>query len=397
MSASPDTVLASVARLADRFRSGAAERDRERLLPRAEITELSDAGIYAATVPAEHGGADVPPSVLAEVIRVLAEADPNIAQIPHSHFVYVQLLKVAASQEQQKFFFDELLAGKRFANAQSERGGKTITDIATTFTPRADGFRLTGEKYYCTGTLFADWIPVLARLDDPERRSALPAVDYVLFVPADSPGLTVADDWDALGQRLTGSGTVTLNDVAVRPEWVVPRSPAFGGPTSYGAFAQLLHAAIDVGIARAALDDAKEFVRTKSRPWFEAKVDRAEDDPLLVQRFGELAISVATAEATLVAAGLAVDAAFANPSDDAAQAASVAVAVAKVVGERSALEVSSAIFEVSGTRSAGAGSNLDRHWRNARTHTLHDPVRWKYQHIGSAVLRDEAPPRHGLV
>ena len=397
MSASPDTVLASVARLADRFRSGAAERDRERLLPRAEITELSDAGIYAATVPAEHGGADVPPSLLAEVIRLLAEADPNIAQIPHSHFVYVQLLKVAASQEQQKFFFEELLAGKRFANAQSERGGKTITDIATTFTPHADGFRLTGEKYYCTGTLFADWMPVLARLDDPDQRSDLPAGDYVLYVPADSPGLTVADDWDALGQRLTGSGTVTLNDVAVRPEWVVPRSPAFGGPTSYGAFAQLLHAAIDVGIARAALDDAKEFVRTKSRPWFEAKVDRAEDDPLLVQRFGELAISVATAEATLVAAGLAVDAAFANPSDDAAQAASVAVAVAKVVGERSALEVSSAIFEVSGTRSAGAGSNLDRHWRNARTQTLHDPVRWKYQHIGSAVLRDEAPPRHGLV
>ena len=117
----------------------------------------------------------------------------------------------------------------------------------------------------------------------------------------------------------------------------------------------------------------------------------------MVQRFGELAISVATAEATLVAAGVAVDAAFGNPSDDAAQAASVAVAVAKVVGERSALEVSSAIFEVSGTRSAGAGSNLDRHWRNARTHTLHDPVRWKYQHVGSAVLRDEAPPRHGLV
>ncbi|KAA0017377.1 SfnB family sulfur acquisition oxidoreductase [Antrihabitans cavernicola] len=395
--ADADEALASTARLAAEFHSGASEREQDRRLPAVEIEQLSQAGIYAATVPATYGGADVPPSVLAEIIRRLAYADPNIAQIPHSHFVYVHLLKVAATPEQQEFFFGELLAGKRFANAQSERGGKTITDIATTFTPDGDGFRLTGAKYYCTGTLFANWIPVLARLDDPEERSSLLAGDYVLYVPADSAGLHIADDWNALGQKLTGSGTVTLDNVAVQPDWVVPRSPAFDGPTSYGAYAQLLHAAIDVGIARAALDEAKEFVRTKSRPWFEAKVDNAVDDPLLVQRFGELTVSVATAEATLVAAGIAVDTAFAQASDDAAQAASVAVAVAKVVGERSALEVSSAIFEVSGTRSAGAELNLDRHWRNARTHTLHDPARWKYQHIGSAVLRDDAPPRHGLI
>ena len=274
--------------LAAKFAVDAADRDRERRLPTAEIDELSRSGIYGATVPAEFGGADIAPSALAEVLRILATADPNIAQIPQSHFVYVQLLKVAATAERQRFFFEEVLRGSRFANAQSERGGKTITDIATTFTPdRSGGFRLNGAKYYCTGTLFAHWIPVLARLDDPQRLSALGAGDYILYVPADSAGLTVVDDWNGLGQRLTGSGTVTLNDVAVQTEWVVPRSPAFDGPTSYGAFAQLLHTAIDVGIARAALDEAADFARTKSRPWFEANVDRAIEDPLLVQRFGE--------------------------------------------------------------------------------------------------------------
>ena len=388
---------AVASRLADEFRADASEREQQRRLPHHEIDRLSQAGLYAATVPAEFGGADLPPSAVAEILRVLATADPNVAQIPHSHFVYVQLLKLAATREQQRFFFSELLAGRRFANAQSERGGKTITDVATTVTPDGDGFRLSGTKYYCTGTLFAHWIPVLARLVDTAGASGLSAGEYVVWVPTDAIGVDVADDWDALGQKLTGGGTVTLNDVAVQRDWVVPRSPAFAGPTGYGAYAQLLHAAIDVGIARAALDDAVDFVRTKSRPWFEAQVDRAVDDPLLVQRFGELAVDVATAEATLTAAGAAVDAVFTDPTDAAATSASVAVAVAKIVGERSALDVSSAVFEVSGTRSAAGGSNLDRHWRNARTHTLHDPVRWKYQHIGAAVLRDDAPPRHGLI
>ncbi|MFH5228697.1 SfnB family sulfur acquisition oxidoreductase [Antrihabitans spumae] len=406
MTASLDAALVSTAaeavsvasELATRFAVGAADRDRARRLPVDEIAELSRSGLYGATVPATFGGADIAPSVLAEVLRILATADPNIAQIPQSHFVYVQLLKVAANPEQQRYFFGEVLRGKRFANAQSERGGKTITDIATTFTPaQSGGFRLDGTKYYCTGTLFAQWIPVLARLHDPEQLSALPPGDYVLYVPADSAGLTVVDDWNGFGQRLTGSGTVTLEGVAVQPEWVVRRSPAFDGPTSYGAFAQLLHTAIDVGIARAALDEAALFARTKSRPWFEAKVDRAVDDPLLVQRFGELAVSVATAEATLVAAGRAVDAAFDEPTEQSAAAASVAVAVAKIVAEKSAVEVSAALFEVSGTRSAAADLDLDRHWRNARTHTLHDPVRWKYQHIGRVLLHNEAPPRHGLI
>lgn len=371
--------------LAEKFRVGAADRDRGRLLPGPEVDELSDAGLYAITVPAEFGGADAPPSEVAEVLRVIATADPNIAQIPQSHFVYVQLLKLAGTPDQQRFFFGEVLAGRRFANAQSERGTKTIADITTVLT--AD-HRLNGTKYYCTGTLFAHWIPVLARRD---------GVDIVAWIPADSEGVRIVDDWDGVGQRLTGSGTVRLDDVAVQPDWVVPRAPAFEGPTSYGAFAQLLHTAIDVGIARGALDDAVDFVRTKSRPWFEAGVENASDDPLLVQRFGELAVSVATAEASLAAAGVAVDAAFAEQSDSASAKASVAVAVAKIVGERSALEVSSALFEVSGTRSAASELDLDRHWRNARTHTLHDPVRWKYQHIGRAVLRGEAPPRHGLI
>ncbi|MCX4093784.1 SfnB family sulfur acquisition oxidoreductase [Nocardia sp. alder85J] len=389
------------AALAADFASEAAERDRQRRLPAAEIDRLAASGLLAVTVPAAYGGADLPPSELAELTRILAVADPNIAQIPHSHFVYVNLLRLAGSPAQRERYFARLLAGARIANAQSERGGATVAEVATTLRPEPDGrFRIDGVKYYCTGSLFADLLAVLVRLDDPDGRGGLEPGEYIAYLPATEPGVRIVDDWNGLGQRTTGSGTVALDAVIVNSDQLVARSAAVRAPTGYGSFAQLLHAAIDAGIARGALAAAAEFVRTRSRPWFEAQVAHAADDPLVIQRFGELEVAVATAEATLTAAGLAVDAATgfgAEPGPDAVARASLAVATAKIVADRAATEVSSALFEVSGTRSAAADLNLDHFWRNARTHTLHDPVRWKYQHLGRAVLLGTPPPLHGVI
>ncbi|WP_433602529.1 SfnB family sulfur acquisition oxidoreductase [Nocardia sp. CA-135953] len=383
------------AQLASEFAVGAAARDLGRRLPFAEVDRLAASGLLAIAVPAEFGGADLPPSAVAEVVRILAAADPNIAQIPHSHFVYLNLLRLAGAADQQARYFGQVLAGARIANAQSERGTATVADIATTVRPVGDRFRIDGVKFYCTGSLFADLLAVLTRLDDPEGRSGLPAGEYIAYLPADTPGVRIIDDWSGIGQRTTGSGTIEFAEVLVEPDQLIARSAAVHAPTGYGAYAQLLHAAIDTGIARGALSAATEFVRTSSRPWFEAGVDRAIDDPLLIQRFGELSVAVTAAEATLTTAGVAVDTAVS--AAESVAAASLAVATAKVLGDRAANEVSAALFEVGGTRSAAADLNLHHFWRNARTHTLHDPVRWKFQHIGRSLLHDTAPPLHGVI
>ncbi len=394
---SADHAREVAARLASDFAVDAAERDRLRRLPFREVERLAASGLLAVTVPAAQGGADLAPSEVAEVVRILATADPNIAQIPHSHFVYLNLLRLAGSDRQRAHYFTRVLDGARIANAQSERGGATVADVGTTLKPLGDGrFRIDGSKFYCTGSLFADVLAVLTRLDDPDGRAGLGAGEYIAYLPAETPGVEIIDDWDALGQRTTGSGTVRFDGVLVERAQLVERSGAVRAPTGYGSFAQLLHAAIDTGIARGALEAAAEFVRTKSRPWFEAGVERAIDDPLTIQRFGELAVAVATAEATLTAAGLAVDAATSAVEPD-IPAASIAVATAKIVADRAANEVAAALFEVGGTRSAAAGLNLDHFWRNARTHTLHDPVRWKFQHIGRTVLHGTPPPLHGVI
>ncbi|MGW7066084.1 SfnB family sulfur acquisition oxidoreductase [Streptomyces sp. NPDC054855] len=382
--------LAVAASLAEEFRTDASARDVERRLPRAELDRLSASGLLAVTVPAEHGGADVSAETLAEIFRLLAAADASLAQIPQSHFAYINVIRHQGTDEQRKFFFAELLSGARFGNAQSEAGTKHVQDIRTRLHLRPDGsYDLTGVKHYSTGALFAHWIPVLARTDDDALQ--------VAYVPHDAPGLSVIDDWDGLGQRTTASGTVRLEAVRVPADRVLPHHLTFQGPQLHGAVAQLLHAAIDTGIASGALAEAAQFVRTKSRPWFESGVETAAEDPLLIQRFGELAIRVRAAQALLGDAGRAVDASRADLTDESAAEASIAVAAAKVLAAQTAVEVADALFEVSGTRSALNSLNLHRYWRDARTHTLHDPARWKIQHIGRYVLNNTRPPRHGLL
>lgn len=398
-----DQAISAAAELAEEFAAGAAERDADRLLPEAELRQLADSGLLAVTVPASYGGADLSAEVLAEIVRLLATGDPNVAQIPHSHFVYVNALRKQGSTAQQAFFFGEVLAGATFGNAQSEIGTKHVRDYRTTLTPAADDqptgsdgrptgdtrwWRLNGRKGYSTGALFADWIPVLAHLgpDGPL---------HVAWVEHDAPGLTVSDDWDGMGQRTTASGTVLLEDVAVDDARITPYHLTFTGPQTYGAFAQLLHAAIDAGIARAALTEATRFVTTKSRPYPDAGVDRAADDPLVVHAVGELELQTRAAEALLAEAGRAVDRAEADLNPESAGQASLAVAAARAATTDASVTVSSRLFEVAGTRSALNSLNLHRHWRNARTHTLHDPATWKVQHLGRYALDGTLPPSHG--
>lgn len=391
--------VAVAQRLAVSFAETAAARDADRSLPYDQVKALKAAGLTALSVPTEYGGVDAPAAVLAEVFRVLAHADASLAQIPQSHYTFLEALRLQGTVDQKSFFYRLVLDGALLANAQTERGPHPVNVDTTTLTETSpDRFVLSGRKFYCTGALFADWLVVRASLatesDAAPPTAATPKA--LAFVPRDNPGVTVVDDWNGMGQRTTASGTVTLDDVVVPAEHVVPFSPIFAVPTVYGAKAQLLHAAIDVGIATGALDEGVRQA-AKARPHFEAQVDTSVDDPTLIHIAGEAAVSVRGAQALLADAAAQLDTARAELTEESAAAASIAVAVAKVAAVRAALEASNVLFELGGTRSATADANLSRYWRDARTHTLHDATRWKLQHIGRYVLSQTFPPRHGLL
>ena len=262
----------------------------------------SASGLWGIAVPREFGGADVSYATLAEVTAIISEADPAIGQIPQNHFYMLDVLRVNGTREQQAFYFERALAGERFGNALSERGTKTVADYRTTLTPDGDGFRINGTKFYSTGALFAQWIPIVAKAADN--------ILYVAFASAQTPGLSVVDDWSGFGQRTTGSGTTTLDNIYVEASAVVPYSTAFDArPTTVGPIGQLIHAAVDLGIARAAVADARRFVRERSRPWIDSGVERASDDPLTLELFGKLTLQLHAAEALVERAGRRVDAA----------------------------------------------------------------------------------------
>jgi SfnB family sulfur acquisition oxidoreductase len=399
-----DTEALEVARdLAARLAVGAARRDAERTPPVTELAELSQSGLLGITVPREHGGAGVGAVTLGEVFRLLSAADPSIGQIPQNHFFFVRVLAENGTDGQRAFFYAELLKGRRFGNALAEAGAAHAFEFRTRLTRRPDGdYTVSGTKSYATGSPFAHWIPVYAT-DEEDRVHAA-------FIPRDAPGLEVVDDWSGFGQRTTGSGTVHLRDVHVPADRVVPHHRTFERPEVFGAFGQYMHAAIDVGIAGGALAEGASFVRDSARPWPEAGVDRLAREPLVIHKFGELALLVRAAEALLVRAGEALDTALERSTTvggngrlgsataaDPVVEASLAVAAARAQGDIAALTVSSEVLGVVGARASLERYNLDRHWRNARTHTLHDPRRWKLQHLGDHALNGAAPPPNGIV
>lgn len=385
-----DAEALNVAReLAAHFKRESAVRDRERRLPHDELELFSHTGLWGITVPKAYGGAGVSNVTLAQVVALIAAADASLGQIPQNHFYALEVLRVNASNAQKERLYAEVLAGQRFGNALAELGTKTAHERTTHLVTAETGYRINGRKFYATGALYAHRIPTSV-VDDQ-------GVHLLAFVRRDSEGLNVIDDWSGFGQRTTGSGSVVFDNVYVAREDVIPFQTAFERPTPVGPLAQILHAAIDTGIARAAFEDSLHFVRTKTRPWIDATTDIASEDPLTLKSFGHLSVRLHAAEALLERAGEYLDLAQANPTAKTVAEASIAVAEVRALSTEISLAAGSTLFELAGSQATLAEHGLDRHWRNARVHTLHDPVRWKYHAVGNYYLNGENPPLRGTI
>lgn len=374
--------------LADQFKVGAVQRDAERILPFEEIEAYSQSGLWAITVPKEYGGAEVSSYTVAQVIALMSGVDGSIGQIPQNHFYGLEILRNNGTEQQKHKLYAEVLKGARFGNALAEFKTKTAAQRQTAIRKTEQGYVINGEKFYCTGSLFAHRIPTLV-VDENEQQ-------FLAFVPRDSAGLKLVDDWSGFGQRTTGSGTVKFDNVPVLEEDVVRFDTAYSRPTISGPFAQLLHASIETGIARAAFEETLNRVR-QARPWIDSGVDQATDDPLTKFELGRVVADVRASEVLLKQAARSVDAAKANPTETSIAKASLDVAKARAHSTETALKASSKLIELAGSRGSQGEDGLDRFWRNARVHTLHDASRWKYYFIANYLLNGVLPPRRGTL
>jgi SfnB family sulfur acquisition oxidoreductase len=385
---SDEEAIAAAHEVALIFRAGASERDRQRERPWKEVELLSSSGLYGATVPQAFGGAEIKAVTLAEIFRILSAADPSLGQIPQNHVAFVESIR-EGTPEQQAFYFGRFLEGERIGNALTEAQSKTgLAGLKTRLVRTSGGYVLNGAKAYCTGAIFAHWVPIFARDEADVLRMA--------YVPRDAPGLTIHDDWASMGQRTTFSGTIDIDNVFVTDRELI--TPFKGDKPRVGsAWGQIPHAAIDLGIAEEAFNDALEYIRTRSRPWHGSGLERLADEPLVIQRIGEFQQDLDAARLFLRRGAELVDVARASTTPEATLAAALGVAQARIATDRAALRITNELFELCGTKSTFSEFNLDRHWRNARTHTLHDPVRWKTQFLGNYVLNGVLPPKNALI
>lgn len=382
---------ARVSALLPAIAAGAAERERERRLPYAAIAELAAAGLYTVRIPQQYGGPGGSVSDVIELLLQVAAADSNVAQALRPGFAFVEGLLAASAEgaEQERVrWFAVYLQGAVIGNAGWELGGANGA-IAARLVREGDHFRANGSKFYSTGALFADYVSAVA-LDEDEQ-----PVSFIL--PRDREGLELVDDFDAMGQRLTASGTTHLHNVRVEASDIRTRTVEEGKRTIVTPFLQLFLGTVLAGIARNALNDASQFAREHARPIKHSSASQSVDDPYVQLSVGDIAARAFGAEALVLKAAASIDRAWAAQLDESTvEQAALEVAQAQYLAAELALKAGETLFDVGGASTTGRQHNLDRHWRNARTVANHNPRHWKAAVVGAWQLKGTRPPVSGL-
>jgi alkylation response protein AidB-like acyl-CoA dehydrogenase len=367
-----------------RIAEGALERESNRVLPFEAVAWLKDSGFTTLRVPAGHGGDPVSFEHLSRLLIELAAADSNVSHLLRSHFAFVETIALQPEEFRNRWF-PRVLAGEIFGNAATERSGNALGTTRTKLREEDGRWVLKGEKYYTTGSIFADWVVVMASTEGLDGRQ------YAL-VRVDDPNVTILDDWDGFGQPLTGTGTAIFDDVVVDAEDIIAREVT---STLEPAFFQLALLSVLVGIGRAALRDASKLVAERTRTFNTGSGSLFRNDPLIQERVGQIAAGVYAAESIVVAAARDLDAAV-DPSlgldaEAAFVRAELGVQQAHVTVPGLVLAAANELFDVTGASSTSRGKGLDRHWRNARTVATHNPVVFKARSVGDYHINGTIP------
>lgn len=379
------------ASLLPELRQGAEERERQRILPHEPIRRIGSERLLTWRVPQSQGGSGASVRDVIQFVIDVASVDSNVAQALRPSFLFLEGLLASDDEAARQRWLPHYLNGELFGNAGWEVGGANGA-ISASLVREGDHYRANGSKYYSTGALYSDWVSAVA-IDESDR-------EVRFMLPRDREGLELVDDFDAMGQRLTASGTTNLNNVRVNEEDIVPHHLFAGGRSQRSIvtpYAQLFLAAVEAGIARNALDDAVAFARDHARPIKHSSASRSVDDPYVEFSVGEISARAFAAEAVVLRAADSIDAAWASGLEPASiTQAAIDVAQAQYVATEAALKAAELLFDVGGASTTARKHNLDRHWRNARTVANHNPRHWKAAVVGAYRLKGTQPPLSGL-
>lgn len=385
-------------KLFDYIALGAAERDRDRILPYDAINLIRQSKLGALRIPIAEGGGGSTARDLFQLVIRLGEADPNVAHIVRNHFsVTERILRSQRSERNRRWLkavTEGAIIGLAFTELEVKRagGGQVVN---TKLTPDQNGYRLNGTKYYSTGSLFSDLIFISVLTPNDETAFAI--------LPSNREGIELVDDWDGFGQRLTGTGTTTFTNVHVEADEVILDSDSDKDYLPYNIVPQLFLTAVNAGIIRSVLRDAIDLVHKRPRTFYHAVSEQATEDPLLQQTIGQISANAFAAESIVLAAADAYgrldtirEQEGEAAEEKAALEASLSAAKAKLIVDDLTLRSATLLFDVGGASTTKKSYNLDRHWRNARTLSSHNPNPLKARAIGNYELNDIPLPTKGF-
>lgn len=387
----PDDYNEALRAFISSLRAGAAARDASRNVPYDVIEELRKIRLGAIRLSKEEGGQGVSLRQLLGVVIDLAAADPNIAHITRNHFSFVELVKRATNPVIRQKWLPEIQRGKIFGLATAELGTKRADNsgLSTRVAKVGSSFRINGRKFYSTGALYADFLRVSAVQDDGSQ--------ITVVVPSKRKGVTLVDDWDGIGQRLSGSGTTIFEDVEVDESEFLTRRPEDGNSHKYrGALPQLTLNAVVAGIIQEVEHEGVELVRKRHRTWVQAAAEKPTQDAQVLATLGEISSYAFAARSVIQEAGTALDEVYASvvggaPAFDIDLRGGLAVSRSKVVIDEWGPRVANALFDLAGASAVTRSANLDRHWRNIRTIISHNPAMYRSRAVGDYIVNGVYP------
>ena len=371
--------------LAAVFAQTAVERDRRGGTAKVERDLLRASGLLNVTIPADLGGWGMEWTDTMKLIRVFARVDSSIAHLFGFQHLMLASVSLYGSRAQTEELFSGTLRNQWFwGNAVNPLDKRTILT-----SDRGGRYLINGRKSFCSGAVDSDMLIV----------SAIRSVDekfMIAAIPSSRSGIRILDDWDAMGQRQTDSGTVEFCDVATGQEEFLKTPGPLGSirASLRSCIAQLILSNIFLGIAEGALEESRNYTLAQTRPWIASTAKSATEDPYILANYGDFFVNLQAAQALTDIAGESLQRAWESGdaiTENQRGKCALDIATSKVITNNVGLQITTRMFEVMGARAAAGPARIDRFWRNLRTHTLHDPVDYKIRELGSWALNRQLP------
>ncbi|HCU83792.1 MULTISPECIES: acyl-CoA dehydrogenase family protein [unclassified Methylophilus] len=376
--------LAVAKQLAESFSLTAVERDHQGGTPKLERDAIRNSGLLSLIIPRQYGGYGANWQETLQVVREFAKVDSSIAHVYGFQHLMLATVRLFSRPDQWERWYEQTAQSNWFwGNALNPLDERTLCKSYDHW------HEFSGKKSFCSGAMDSEML-IASAIKKTDGQLVIAAI------PTLRTGVTILDDWDNIGQRQTDSGSVNFEKVRVEENELLTEPGPLSNPFAClrPLIAQLILTNIYLGIAEGAFNDAQHYTLREARPWKNANVDITSQDPYILAHYGEFWVGLEATRALTNQAAEKLDIAWAKGlalTEEDRGLLATSISAAKVLATRTGLDITSRMFEVAGSRATHAGLRLDRHWRNLRTHTLHDPLDYKIKELGEWALTGSFP------